>query len=752
VVLGARRAASSWTTWDGGAFDLARRWLTEAFRIEADAGRLAPWLAVGFGAGILLYFGALTEPSVYAGGTAMAALAAIAWASRERPVAFAVSLILLSIASGFSAGCLRGLSVAHKPLTRPTGTVTLFGFIESRDATERADRVVLRVNKISGPSASRGLERVRVTLPRGTAPRVGDYISTRAQLLPLLGPTRPGGFDYARNSYFAQIGATGFALGRARIADRPPPVPFDIRVLAAIEGFRRQMHQRIRALLPGEVGAIASALVTGIRDEISPEANEAMRVSGLAHVLSISGLHMVLAVGALFALMRGVLALIPGLALRQPVKKWAASVALGGATGYLVLSGAAVPTQRAYIMIAIVLAGVLIDRPALTIRTLAVAATVLLALEPEAILHPSFQMSFAATLAIVALYEILGPRLARPPAPKSGLFSRLSEQIGRWLLLGALTSLAAGLATTAFAAFHFHRLAPFGLLANLLAMPVISFIIMPAALFSVLLMPFGYDALAWQIVGFGIELMLSIARWVAALPGAEGRVSAFGASALLCTTAALLLLSLPASRLKLIGVPILGLGMLLAAGSPRPDVLIEAEGRVVAVRGVDGRLSILDARRSRIAAENWLAADGDGRKLSQEIAAGFECDSARCRARLGDGSRIEILRERQPLTDACQDAALVVARFETAAVCEAPVVDLRTLESTGALSLRRVDGRWIADPARSPIADRPWFGRRARADVDALTRLGSRGAPRSPRAINPEAEERPPGEDDYESD
>ena len=311
-------------------------------------------------------------------------------------------------------------------------------------------------------------------------------------------------------------------LGRVRVADRAEAAPIDIRVLAAIDAFRRQMHARIRALLPGEIGAIASALVTGIRDEISPEVNEAMRVSGLAHVLSISGLHMVLAVGALFALVRGVLALIPGLALRRPVKKWAALVALAGATGYLILSGAAVPTQRAYIMIAIVLAGVLIDRPALTIRTLAVAAAVLLALEPEAILHPSFQMSFAATLALVALFELLGPSLAGPPTPGSGILGRFSERIGRWLLLGALTSLAAGLATTAYAAFHFHRLAPFGLIANLLAMPVISFIIMPAALFSVLLMPFGYDALGWQAMGFGIELMLSIARWVAALAGRGG--------------------------------------------------------------------------------------------------------------------------------------------------------------------------------------------------------------------------------------
>jgi competence protein ComEC len=754
AVFGTRRAAPTWAARGSDALEAVWGWLAEAVRAEADAGRLAPWLAVGLGAGILLYFGAPTEPSIFAAAAAVAAFTAIAWVSRERPVAFAISLILLSVAAGFGAGCVRGLTVAHKTLTRPTGTLTVVGFVEARDATERSDRVVIRLTKAIGPGASRAPERVRVTLPRGTAPKVGDHISARAQLLPLLGPTRPGGFDYARNSYFAQIGATGFVLGRVRIADRAEAAPIDIRVLAAIDAFRRQMHARIRALLPGEIGAIASALVTGIRDEISPEVNEAMRVSGLAHVLSISGLHMVLAVGALFALVRGVLALIPGLALRRPVKKWAALVALAGATGYLILSGAAVPTQRAYIMIAIVLGGVLLDRPALTIRTLAVAAAVLLALEPEAILHPSFQMSFAATLALVALFEQLGPSLARPPTPRSGILGRFSERVGRWLLLGALTSLAAGLATTAFAAFHFHRLAPFGLVANLLAMPVISFIIMPAALFSVLLMPFGYDALGWQVMGFGIELMLGIARWVAALPGAEGRVSSFGSGALLCASAGLLVLSLPASRLRLIGAPLLAVGLFLAWGAPRPDVLVEAEGRVVAVRGADGRLSILDARRSRIAAENWLAADGDGRKLTPELAAGFTCDRAQCKARLSDGSTVVVMREQGLPSEACREAALVVTRFDGATDCAVPIVDVRMLVTTGALSLRRVDGNWIADPARSPIGDRPWFGRRMPPDAGALARLGGarRATPGNETTISDPEDGSSDAEDAYERD
>jgi competence protein ComEC len=267
-------------------------------------------------------------------------------------------------------------------------------------------------------------------------------------------------------------------------------------------------------------------------------------------------------------------------------------------------------------------------------------------------------------------------------------------------------------------------------------------------------MPFGYDAFGWQVMGFGIELMLAIARWVAALPGAEGRVAAFGSGALLCATAGLLFLALPASRLRLAGAPLLGVALLLAVTTSRPEVLIEAEGRVVAVRGANGRLSILDARRSRIAAENWLAADGDGRKLTPELAAGFDCDRERCRARMHDGSTVVVMRERGLPLEECVEATLVVTRFDGATDCAAPIVDLRMLATTGALSLRRLDGRWIAEPARSPIADRPWFGRRTRPDAGALNKLdGARRAAPGNETTNADPEERSWGaEDAYEGD
>jgi competence protein ComEC len=208
--------------------------------------------------------------------------------------------------------------------------------------------------------------------------------------------------------------------------------PIGIRINARIDTMRRGLAERIRATLPGDTGGIAAALVTGIRDHISHDANEAMRISGLYHVISISGLHMALVAGVLFALIRGGLALVPRPRLRHPIKKYAALTALAGVTLYLLLSGAEVATQRSYIMIAIVLAGVLIDRPALTLRTLAAAVVVTLIISPEAVLNPGFQMSFAATLRSLVSTNAghrLSPRHRRS-APRRWLRGRRAQENG----------------------------------------------------------------------------------------------------------------------------------------------------------------------------------------------------------------------------------------------------------------------------------------------------------------------------------
>ena len=208
-----------------------------------------------------------------------------------------------------------------------------------------------------------------------------------------------------------------------------------------------------------------------------------------------------------------------------------------------------------------------------------------------------------------------------------------------------------------------------------------------------------------------------------ALPGAEGRVHAFGTGALLLMTAGLLLLAIPVSRLRLLSAPLFALGFILAVTTPRPDVLIDSEAEAVAVRGSDGRLTVLAARQNRISADSWLAADGDTRKSRDALEGGFRCDPAGCAAKLADGTTIAVARRPDAFADDCREAALVVSPFDVPAACAAAAVDRRALASTGALALRRVKGAWVAEPVRSPTADRPWYGRARAPDPAALARL-----------------------------
>lgn len=694
--------------------------LRAALAEEAEQGRLAPWLAAGFCAGVLLYFVAPTEPSWIAAVLFFAGVVSLGFYLRERVFAWALTALVAAIGAGFMVGTLRGAAVAHPVLSAPTTTVTLLGFVEARDASIRSDRIVLRVTKPDPKSKQAIPERVRLAFRKGLAPAVGEHIEVRARLRPLVGPVRPGGYDFAIGAYFSGLGATGFVLGRSKAAPTDIATPIGIRINARIDTMRRGLAERIRATLPGDTGGIAAALVTGIRDHISHDANEAMRISGLYHVISISGLHMALVAGVLFALIRGGLALVPGLALRHPIKKYAALTALAGVTFYLLLSGAEVATQRSYIMIAIVLAGVLIDRPALTLRTLAAAVVVTLIISPEAVLNPGFQMSFAATLALISFYERWVPFVSAPPPVGASAMAAWSARTGKWLLLGAATSFIAGLATAIYAAFHFHRLAPYGVLANVLSMPLIGLVIMPGALLGVILLPFGFDVIGWTVMGYGIEGMIRIATFVTSLGGAEGRIAAFSAGAVLLGTLALLLLAIPATWLRLAGVPIAATAVVLMWNGPRYDVMIDAEGDVVALRMADGTLSIHASKSDRFTTENWLAASGLPPAARPSL---FACDQHGCVGKLADGSLIAIPKTASGLLEDCGRAVLIVANRNVPLSCASAVIDRRTLSTTGAVALKKTASGWEAFPSRAPNADRPWYGRAKAADANALARL-----------------------------
>jgi competence protein ComEC len=701
-----RRAWSRWVIADaGGALvERVRRWA------EADtgSGRLLPWLPVAFGFGIVLYFSAEREPIWWASVAVSLICAAFATLTRRRVVAFPVTLTLTAIAAGFSIATLRSVQIAHPILARPAGNVQIAGFVEVREERERSDRTVIRVLKLEGFRLDQKPDRVRISVRKGTAPPVGDYVLFRARLNPPLAPLRPGGYDFARDLYFQGIGATGFVLGPITTAEAPVSPGLWLRYASAIQGLRDAIDARIRAVVPGDQGAIASALITGKRDAISAPVNEAMYISSLAHVLSISGYHMALVAGVVFFSLRAFLALIPAVANRRPIKKWAALTALVAAAFYLLLSGAEVATQRAFIMTAIVLVGVMFDRPALTLRTLALAALGVMLFAPQAVVHPSFQMSFAATLALIAVYERGLPRIA---GAETSFGARMAVWGGREIFGLAMMSLVAGLATTLYAAYHFHRLAPYGVLANLLAMPIVSIWVMPSGLLALLAIPFGFDGFLWRLMGEGIDWMIAVALWVASLPGAVGRIAAFGVGPLLVGTAGLIVLCLLRSPLRLVGGVLILLAAIGALRAPLPDVLVAADGQAVAVRAADGRLAVHRTGSDVFAVREWLAADGDARSPTDPtLGESFRCDETGCVAKFADGKLVSHVLAPEAFAEDCIRAAVVVTARDAPPACPAIVIDRHASRRLGAIALQRRDGTFDLTAARPAGQDRPWAG------------------------------------------
>jgi competence protein ComEC len=359
-------------------------------RAEAGAGRLFPWVPVAFGGGIALYFTATHEPVLSIGIATAIVLCAAAFLLR-RSRFFTATVIVAAIAAGFATATVRTAYLAHTVLQRPLYSVALSGFVETRDIRERTDRFVLRVTSMDAPRFSGRLERVRLSVKKGTAPDVGSFVQLKARLQPPLAPMRPGSYDFARDVFFQGIGASGFAMGAIKLIEPPESGGLALRYAAFMQDLRDTIDARIRARLDGDERAIATALLTGRRDAITTPVNDAMFISGLGHVLSISGYHMAVVAGVVFFFVRALLALIPGLTVSFPIKKWAAAAALGAATFYLLLSGAEVATQRSFFMTAVVLIAVIVDRRAITFRTLAVAAMIVLVMAPEALVHPSFQ-------------------------------------------------------------------------------------------------------------------------------------------------------------------------------------------------------------------------------------------------------------------------------------------------------------------------------------------------------------------------
>ncbi|MFA6266986.1 MAG: ComEC/Rec2 family competence protein [Pseudolabrys sp.] len=709
----AGRRAGIWPSRFDAVGERLRKLLTLWAAAEVAPGRLLPWLPVAFGVGIAIYFTADREPAGWAAVALVVATLAATIALRAHPAGFPLALGIAAMAAGFAVATLQTLRIAHPILTASTWAAQVQGFVEIREERARSDRIVVKVHAFEAPRVKEKPLRVRVSVRKDTAPPVGAFVAFKAHLSPPLEPLRPGGYDFARDMFFQQIGGSGYVLGKIR-TEAPPAKPgLWLRYAAVFDGIRDGMDNRIRAILPGDRGSIASALITGKRDAISPAVNDAMYVSSLAHVLSISGYHMAVVAGMVFFAIRAILALFPALAVRRPIKKWAAAGALGAATFYLLLSGSEVATQRSYIMIAIVLAGVMLDRPAITFRTLTVAVFAVLILAPQTLVHPSFQMSFAATLALVATYQHSLPLRGGADSPAA---AKIALWGGREVASLLLASLVAGFATMPYAAFHFHRVAPYGVVANLLAMPVVSVLVMPMGIAGALTMPLGLDGVFWKLMGLGIDWMVAVALWVTSLPGAVGQMPAFGVGPLCLVTAGMLLICLLRSPLRWSGAVCVAVSIAWALATPRPDVLIAADGQTAAIRGAGGRLVFLQKARDAFAAKEWLAADGDTRTPDQaSLKDGVRCDAIGCTGKLHGGRIVAYALTAEAFDEDCGRAAIVLSSRTRPGDCAALLIDRPVWQRGGATALYEKGGGFDIDVARPSTGDRPWARARASA-------------------------------------
>lgn len=704
----ASNAASAPSTGFGPLQIAARRRfrsLREALErwLEAERGQLVLWLPVMLGVGILAWF-ALPYASRWAGvvlSGAAVALAALALDNSGR-AARAVTVCAALVAIGCVLAWVRAERVAAPVLARPAvvwidGTVVR---IEPQPA-----RKIVRLRLVTQRAASLPpVVRVNVAekdLPPGL--EIGAVVRLRARLMPPAPPAVPGAYDFERAAWFDGLGASGRAFA-------PVTVIAKGRAQSAL---RARLTAHIQSRLEGSAGGVAASLVTGDRGAIDEDDAEALRRSGLAHLLSVSGLHVTAVVGATMLIVLRLLALSPALALRWPLPVIAAGAAGATAVGYTLLAGAEVPTVRSCIAALLVLAAMMIGRQAITLRLVAFGALVVLLLWPEALVGPSFQMSFAAVTAIVALHESRRVR---------GWFERREEAWPARIVRGVgsllLTGLVVEAALSPIALFHFHKSGLYGALANIVAIPLTTFVIMPLEAGALLLDAVGLGRPLWWATGQSLALLMGIAHAAADAPGAMTMLPGMPAGALAVMAAGGLWLALWKTRVRLAGFVPVALGAGWALATPAPDLLVTGDGRHLAIRTDSGELAVLRDRAGDYVRD--MLAEGGG--VDAELPAlagqgGARCSSDVCVAAIERGgrswriaaTRSGYLPPWREMIALCRSVDIVVADRRLPPGCTPRwlKLDRPMLQQTGGMAIILATGE--ARTVRTPGARHPWL-------------------------------------------
>jgi len=549
--------------------------------------------------------------------------------------------------------------------------------------------------------------------------QIGTGLSGLVSLRPPSGPVRAGAYDFGFHTYYQGVGAQGFFMGQPERTELSAPTNLLERLDIILTGLRTKLDQRIKTSIEGEAGAIASALVTGQRGLIGEETNQALRLSGLAHILSISGLHMAMATGMVLLMVRAFLGLFIHFSSHFAPRKIAACLALIFSGFYLLLSGAQIAAQRSFIMVAIMLMAVLFDRNAMTMRNLSLAALVILTLTPHEILSPGFQMSFAATAALIAIFGCWMRRQAyKVKLEKNGLF-------WRFILLPTFStlvaSLVAGSASGVYAAYHFANVAPLGLVSNIVALPLMSLIIMPAALLACIFMPLGLESLPLSIMGIGIEGVKNISFWVANR-SPDIQPAMMTQTVLLLFSLALVILLFMQSSLRLLALCPFIIGLIIYMKTPMPLVLIDEESRLIAVRTASGKLALSHSRPNAFILNNWLPVFNqkiDNILVLEQDENGFSCMGSICRAKMSDGKILAVALSKSARADACRTGDFVLLNYISfeGETCGENILtlNLRDLATQGAAMIYRQAGDYYHIKWAQGASLRPWNAHRYRS-------------------------------------
>ena len=686
----------------------------------------APWLAVVFAGGILAWFalpGVWQWIAAISAGVTLAVSALALWpfgsVADENRSHLRIALIAVGLVFALGVGVIWAKSemVGAEPIARPVVT-RLNGHVLEREDQPAEGRLRLTLAVRDAEAGTARKVRVNVPLsafgdndiPNGLSE--GAIVSLRARLMPPASPMLPGSYDFARTAWFKGLSATGTMVGPLEVL-RPSQEG------GGLAKIQRWLAEHVRARVDGSAGTIAAAFASGDRGSIARADEEAMRDSGLTHLLSISGLHVsALIAVAYFAAMR-LLALWPALALRVRLPVVAAAVGALAGVGYTLLTGAEVPTVRSCVAALLVLGALALGRDALSLRMVAVAAGFVLLLWPESAIGPSFQMSFSAVIAIIALSTSAPARAFLAPREEPWI-----ARTGRHVVMLFVTGIVIELALMPIVQFHFHRAGLYGALANVVAIPLVTFVSMPMIALGLFLDLAGLGAPCWWVAQQSLDLMLGIAHFTAGQPGAVRLTSQMTNVTIALFVGGSLWLALWRGRVRLAGFLPVAIATGLAAATPIPDVLVAGDGRQVGITmtAANGERRLLSLRdsRSTYTRDNLMELAGVAADPVPLAAwPGARCSSAFCTVTIQRGGRDWVILlgrgrtqvEERALAAACAEVDIVIAERFLPRSCRPRWLkaDRRMLERSGGLSIDLAHER-ITSVAESQGAHGWWKG------------------------------------------